>query len=404
MEVTTVRDFDRLMGDSLKAIRDDHVREIERQIPAVRQQIATKIRGRHFTFVIGGVAAAAAAVAVALFITQSVPNLDRSEPIRPAEPTVKPVVGDVPVWYDARGLHRGDVVEQTPVDIGVLGNTDYPRWALALVRSGAVYLDPVRGEVWFHPWGGEPRIVGHDSEWGPGGDPNGDTAAWFEGSPGGPVELVVYDTAAGREISRTSQAHDVGPVCCHHMPPGNAFLQVSLERVQWGYKPWSHDVRSRVTSVVKAPKNLWTQDVHDQIEVFFDNKDISYNHSHDGGRGDLVLRVPGRADERFPDMEVSSRLSPSGNYLLAVPAAESGQGAVIIDTRTGELWRVPRNVNPSSPDWSPSIAWSYGDIAMVDYTDISRGDHTEGELLACDAARRTCERLPAERPFLMPTN
>jgi hypothetical protein len=27
-----------------------------------------------------------------------------------------------------------------------------------------------------------------------------------------------------------------------------------------------------------------------------------------------------------------------------------------------------------------------------------------GAFLACDAARRTCERLHAERPFLMPTN
>ena len=43
----------------------------------------------------------------------------------------------------------------------------------------------------------------------------------------------------------------------------------------------------------------------------------------------------------------------------------------------------------------PLIAWSYGDIAMVD---------TGDELPACDAARRACVSLPAERPFLMPTN
>jgi hypothetical protein len=41
------------------------------------------------------------------------------------------------------------------------------------------------------------------------------------------------------------------------------------------------------------------------------------------------------------------------------------------------------------------IAWSYSDIALVD---------TEDALLACDAARRACAPLPAERPFLMPTN
>ena len=30
--------------------------------------------------------------------------------------------------------------------------------------------------------------------------------------------------------------------------------------------------------------------------------------------------------------------------------------------------------------------------------------NTEDALLACDAARRTCERLQTERPLVMPTN
>ena len=60
---------------------------------------------------------------------------------------------------------------------------------------------------------------------------------------------------------------------------------------------------------------------------------------------------------------------------------------MIIDTRTGELWRV-------AGDGYHWIAWSYGDIALVE---------TEDALLACDAGRRTCKRLPAERRFLMPT-
>ena len=101
-----------------------------------------------------------------------------------------------------------------------------------------------------------------------------------------------------------------------------------------------------------------------------------------------MVRVPGRAEESYPDLGFG-RLSPSGNYVLAVEGTEERHAAAIVDTRTGELWRVPKNVYP----W---IAWSYGDIAMV--------DHMEDELLACDAARRACESLPAERPFLMPTN
>jgi hypothetical protein len=139
------------------------------------------------------VGAAAAAVAVVLGVTVAVRAQDRAG-------SDGVVVGDVPVWYDADGLHRGDVVEQTPVEIGEL-NGDTMMGALALVRSGAMYLDPATGDVWFHPWGGEPRIVGQNSEAGPGGDPSGDIAVWFEGSEalnGGPGELVVYNTAAGR--------------------------------------------------------------------------------------------------------------------------------------------------------------------------------------------------------------
>jgi hypothetical protein len=320
------------------------------------------------------VAAATAAVIVGSVL--AVTRLDVDRRTAPAVPLPRPVVGAVPVWYDAKGLHRGDVVEQTPVEIRVLGeNTDTLMGALALVRSGAVYLDPATGEVWFHRWGGEARIVGHDSLAGPGGDPNGDTAAWFEG-----LELVVYDTAAGREISRTSEvsaATEGSGIGGEHFPAGDGFLQVSADRVVWTDGPdlYSHDLRTRRTSAVTAPKDLFLADVQGDVEAF-------------GDRDALVLRVPGRADERYPELETHVRLSPSGNYLLAVEGTKQRHAAAIVDTSTGELWRVPKNAYP----W---IAWSYDDVALVD---------TEDALLACDAAHRTCERLPAERPFLMPTN
>jgi hypothetical protein len=342
-----------------------------------------------------------AAVATAAVVAGSVLGITGLEDGRRTAPVEqpKPVVGAVPVWYDAKGLHRGDVVEQTPVEIGVLDGVDTVtlKGALALVRSGAVYLDPATGDVWFHPWGGDPRIVGHNSAAGPGGDPNGDTAVWFEGFD--PLnathgELVVYDTAAGREISRTTQSHGVtGCVggCGDHRPPGNGFLQVSAERVVWqvlaepsGLKTYSHDVRTRTTSEVKTPKERYRiMDVHGDVEVFGEH-----------GSFNLVLKAPGGAEERYPDLEWFGRLSPSGNYVQAVEDTKERHGAVIVDTRTGELWRVPKNVYPL-------IAWSYGDIAMVDHIEDGR---RIGALLACDAARRTCERLPAERAILMPTN
>jgi hypothetical protein len=288
----------------------------------------------------------------------------------------------VPVWFDAKGLHRGDVVEKTPVAIGVRDG-DILKGALALVRSGAVYADPATGDVWFHPWRGDPRVVGRNSEAGPGGDPNGDTAVWFEGSDAlnaGPGELVVYDTAGGREISRTWHARGTADYAGgDHYPPGNGFRQVSARRVVWtsGAKMYIHDVRTRRTSVAKTPKNRYLVDVHDLVKLF-------------GERNPWVpvLKAPGSAERRYPDLETHARLSPSGNYLLAVEGTDERHGAVIVNNRTGKVWRVPKDAYP----W---IAWSYGDIAMVD---------TDDELLACDAARRACDRLRVKRPFLMPTN
>ena len=278
-------------------------------------------------------------------------------------------------------------MEQTPVPLGALGGEDISG-ALALVRSGALYLDPATGDVWFHPWGGEPRIVGRNSGSGPGGDPNGDIAAWFEGYgplnavpfeiDGGPGELVVYDTAAGREISRTGQSTSLvrcTNMCAEHIPAGNTFLQVSAERVVWkhGKGPSAMMCAPRRRRRLREP----VIDVHGDTTVSVD---------HSGDRA-LRLRAPGRADTRYPDFETRARVSPSGNHVLSIEGVGNRHGAVIIDTGTGELWRVSDGYS-----W---IAWSYGDIALVD---------TEAALLACDAARRTCQTLPAERPFLMPTN
>ena len=100
------------------------------------------------------------------------------------------------------------------------------------------------------------------------------------------------------------------------------------------------------------------------------------------------MSVPGQVEQRFPELETHLRLSPSGHYVLAPESPDRGHGAAIVDTRTGELWQVPQSEYP----W---IAWSYSDIALVD---------TEDALIACAAARRSCQDLDAQRPFLLPTN
>ncbi len=280
--------LDRLARDAGAEVRDQ-VATIEP--PTAAAIVRRSRRGRVATGVAAVAVLALAGVGLAVAL-QDDPTPNGLQVTDDSESTTVP---GVPVWYDARGLHHGDVVEQTPVELMPRDGEAF--WgALALVRSGAVYLDPATGDVWFHPWGGEPRIVGHNSNVGPGGDPNGDTAAWFEGT-----ELVVYDTAASREISRTEQpAHRIagGPLAGRgeHYPPGNGFLQVSPERVVWTTFPEgtrSYDLSKGRTS----PLEDGLLDVHDQVGVLGDDPSV-------------VLRVPGRAEERYPDAGAQSPAEP----------------------------------------------------------------------------------------------
>jgi len=140
----------------------------------------------------------------------------------------------------------------------------------------------------------------------------------------------------------------------------------------------SYDLETGATSVVEAGEDSYLVDVQDPAELVGQRDPFR-----------LVLRVDGDVEQRFTDLASKVRLSPSGNFLLAVEDNEARHGAVIVETRTGEWWPVPKDVYP----W---IAWSYGDIALV--------DHTEDVLLACDVARRACQTLQPDGDFLLPTN
>ena len=125
MEVVAVSDFDRLMADSLKAIRDEHVAQIEAEIPAARRRIADKLRVR-FRVVVGGTALAAAAVAAFVFVSQTVPKIDRATPIKPSG---EPVV-----------MRRIDVPGVAEMETG-LGSM----WVAS--HKGLVAIEPATGEI-----------------------------------------------------------------------------------------------------------------------------------------------------------------------------------------------------------------------------------------------------------------
>ena len=126
--------------------------------------------------------------------------------------------GSVPngaVWADADGLHLGHRVIALPFNAqerlcgeGLFGRCS-PFTSLALVSGGVVYDHAHR--IWYQPWSGKPTVIGEADDarrrqtgnnlrWGPPGDPDGTTAAWFDGT-----ELVMYDTASGTGLARAGQ-------------------------------------------------------------------------------------------------------------------------------------------------------------------------------------------------------
>jgi hypothetical protein len=322
--------------------------------------------------------------------------------------TVRPpgLAGVGAVWYDAQGLHHGGVVERTPVEL-VADEVEGIGSVFALVRHGAVYRDPATDDVWFHPWGGRPRVVGHGSATGPGGDPESDVAAWFEGN-----ELVVFDTARGEEISRiTEEAWALIPrnMMSEHVRDSNGFVHVSPTEVVWrsendsGLQGMSRlEVEAGTSSVVwdlydpnEPPMPI---DVHDTTRIIPLLGD---------GQGDppvsLLIDAAGQEQLRLdPDshgVEPMGRLSPDGTFVLA-PSLDSqdlsdSHGAAIVDARNRMTWKLPLT---DSYVW---IAWSYDNLAVVK---VDRDDKTKSTLLACDAATRECDRLPHQGRVLLPAS
>jgi hypothetical protein len=362
---------------------DRALREVARRVEApLVDVVAVRVaaRRRHRRRVVLSAVPVVAAVAILAVLLGA-----RNPKAGPPEPVVPPpglAMSGVPVWYDAAGLHRGEMVEQTAVDLLRSAAGD---GVLALVRRGALYNDSVTHDIWFHPWGGEPRVVGHGSFEGPSGDPMGNVAAWFEGS-----ELVVFDTLTGRVVAREHEDHVVCDWAAREGLQGNGFKHVSPFEVVWHscggsgpWRVWRYDVASGVSSEIKAVSPGRTSfvaidDVHDGSVVYWRTDYRDHSQA-------LVVSSSDHAPHTHDDLDLG-RLSPDGGSLLAAAHAGRRGATVVIDVRTGAEWRLWRE-HPAF------VAWSYGRIAMASGDTVLR---------ACDVGTHACEDLDHRGPVLLP--
>jgi hypothetical protein len=377
--------LDKRLADAVHQVGDRLVVP-EVDLVAVRSQARADRRRTVSMLVAAAVAAVAAAIVAAASL---VGGLKLGAPA-PAAPPNGVVAGAVPVWYDAAGLHRGNIVEATPVDLLPAGSNQ-PEHGLALVRGGALYRDPATDDVWFHPWGGQPEVVGEDVVAGPGGDPEGDLAAWFEGA-----ELVVYDTAHGRESSRVVVAPVVRRSGYGHGVGDNGFVHVSGTEVVWRGTNGEPSVVHRIDVQTGRSSLLWPTEPGSARELADTHGSTRLWLEPVKGEQVPVVEIAGRQQLRLDGRGLVGlpSLSSDGQLLLSATGPYEVHGVAIADVRNGETWQLPVS---GSYAWA---AWSYGDVALVTVT----RDGAMQPLLACVASTRTCEELPPQGGVLLPTH
>lgn len=347
---------------------------------------------RRRTAAVGAAVVTAAVVGVAAL---TLPSGDGAS-TEPAPPPVPQGVdlGEA-VWYDADGLHRGRSVTQTAVPLRP-DHRDGP--PLTLVRTGALYADPARQEIWFHPWDGEPRVVGTDAASGPSGDPASDVAAWFEGR-----DLVVYDTAADREVRRISVAPRYGlrNPPSEHIAHASPFLEVSPGRVVW-----LTDQEVGLTADIADGELTTIGAVGPTEPVLIDTEDGVELRS--AGHADLpdtsALRLLADGGEvELTDLEAGSgRLSPDGTHLVAVTERSAEHQVVVVEVASTERSVLPATGQPLDSDSVAFVSWSYGSTVLVLTQRLDRGEPVESAVRACDADSGDCVDLPSSGRVVLP--
>jgi hypothetical protein len=328
------------------------------------------------------------------------------------------------VWADDNGIHLGDgMVGKVPFtakrncpqeDDGIC-----PRFtSLALVAGGVVYGEASTLRVWYQPWTGAARVIGQGSRYGPGGDPDGTTAAWFEDAnrPGETRrdefgvpqwDLVMFDTATGTATAKVTQKWGpTGPPEGRLTPTssqyehahGNQINDVTPTTVTWnGY--WTFDRLTGVTSPL--PSTVYDPALPDRPDRVHDVHAGLLATTDDPPEGvdpAGVARVVSPAGditwksqpEQFDSLVL--QFSADGRYLAGVTPPDKHYGAVVADTRTGALFI------PSNDVYYPWIGWGYDDTLMVIRDETRR----YSRLLACDVSKRSCQRFTVRGHITLP--
>ena len=270
---------------------------------------------------------------------------------------------------------------------------------LALVRSGALYRDPATGQVWFHPWDGAPRVVGRSTPAGPGGDPESDVAAWFDGP-----DLVVDDTARDRVVSRSREPAAVSTTTeyVEHVGHGRGWIHVSPTQVVWRYEGQGSQGVARRDLVTGTSETPWRPRPATRAAADPSFVDVSSTravwvggHPYEGHGTYLFDSIETeRTAVVDAELEHPGRLSPDGSWLLTAEIADGTHGVAMTDLSSGEVWK------PFDEDTYAFFSWAYGNVAVMRTNrDVPDGPWV---LTSCVASTRSCVELATRGSVVLP--
>jgi hypothetical protein len=313
------------------------------------------------------VSLAAAAVAAAVGIGVVLVPHPSSEPTPAPRPPKAIALGTPPstaVWYDADGLHHGTRVYAVPGTAAPI--------SIALVRGGAVYLVPSTLHIRFQPWRGPARDIGRgsrESGWllGPGSDPDGTTAAWFDGR-----DLVMYDTARGAELARVAESgRRVMPYYENEF--GTRFRYVDSRRVVWDSQDGDTVAFDRATGRTRTLS---------PASGLGRSPDVTWDH------GSFVFSsTQGSGPVRF---------SPDGRYIVSLERTGTVVAPHIVGTDDHTSWHAVGSTTDAS------VGWGYGHTLMYLQSGGTGQFDAPAPLLVYDAATRRAVAIEHRGEVILP--
>ncbi len=318
--------------------------------------------------IVGGVA-----ITSGLTDQTSVPPVDDPKP----SPSTVIQMNESAVWSEAKSLHVGSSRVAAPA--GVFG--------FGLVEAGAVYATDDRdAKVFYQPAdGADPRQIGDNAQLSPSGDPASGLAAWFE-AKGKEGSLVVYDTAIGEEVARTSVPPALRPQDNIVFPGFGPVISLSPNGVYYhgpGQEVWVYRWREggEPQSTGKTKDELF---------------DVAAGVTAQAGSAKGIVEfVTSGGTTVATDLPPGGYLNSDGSLFASVDMNEGSlPGIVIVDTSTGETTNLDLFGSEGRPGLLFGVGWSNDDtlVAKNDTVSEESGDmNSIAQVIACTVATGGCE-------------